>query len=69
MIIDIRQENKDLCLQVKAVEDLNKAINYLCDSDQERHNILKAQSMKLKSKFTVPSAKSKAATTATQPSS
>ena len=40
-IAELRQENKDLCLQVKAIEDLNKAINSSHNTQQKRHVVLK----------------------------
>ena len=69
MIADLRQENKNLHLQFKAVEDLNKDITSSRDSHQERHNVMKVQAKNLKSKFTVPFAKSKVDATAAHPSS
>ena len=68
MIADLCQENKDLRIQVKDVEDLNKAIPSSRDSRQERKNILKAQARKLKFKSLVSFNKSKAVANTTQPS-
>ena len=41
MIDSLRQENMELCIQVKAIEDLNKAITYSHDSRQERRIFFK----------------------------
>ena len=66
---ELRQENKDLHLQVKVIKDLNKAINSSHRSQQERHVVLKSQAKNLKFKSSVSFSKSKAAANATQPSS
>ena len=69
IIDNLRQENKEMRIQVKAVEDLNKAITSSHDSRQERHIVLKTQARKLKFKSLVSSAKLKAIVDAALPSS
>ena len=69
LIAELRQENKDLCLQVKVVEHLNTAINSSHNTRWERHVILNDQAKNLKYKFSISSSKSKAAANAAQPSS
>ena len=64
----LQQENKDLCLEVKTIEDLNK-INLSHRSQQERCAILKSQAQKLKFKTPASSTKSKVVANTTQPSS
>ena len=60
IIASVQEENKDLCLQFKTIEELNKAINVSHRSQQERHAILKSQAQKLKFKTPISSTKSKA---------
>ena len=69
LIAELWQENKDLHLQLKVVEDLNKAINSSHNTQQERRVVLKSQAKKLKFKSPVSSSKSKLATNMAQPSS
>ena len=69
LITEIWQENKDLRLQVKVVEDLNKDINSSHNNRYERRAVLKSQAKKLKFKSPVSSVKSKAAANTAQPSS
>ena len=69
IIADLWQDNKELRIQFRIVEDLNNAITSLHDSWQERHAVLKEQAKNLKFKSHVSSAKSKAAANATFPSS
>ena len=69
LIAEIWQENKDFHLQVKSIEDLNKAINSPYNTRQERRVVLKSQAKNFKFKSFVSSSKSKATANATQPSS
>ena len=69
LIVELRQENKDLRLQVKVVEHLNKAINSSHNTRQERCAVLKSQAKNLKFKSFVSSSKSKATAKTTEPSS
>ena len=41
IITSLREEKKDLCLQVKTIEELNKAINASHRSQQESRAILR----------------------------
>ena len=42
LITELQQENKELRLQVKVIEDLNKAITSSHNSQQESHIFLKS---------------------------
>ena len=48
MIVDLRQKNKKLRIQVKTIEELNKAITSSREFCQEINNVLNAQARKLK---------------------
>ena len=68
LISDLREENKELRLQVKNIEELHKTVSLSQRKQQERHTLLKAWAKKLKFKSPA-SSKSKAATNTTLPSS
>ena len=57
IIADLRQENKELHLQVRNIQDLKKDVTSSHESREERHTVLKAQARNLKFKSHVSSAK------------
>ena len=68
LISELREENKELRLQIKNMEDLHKTVSILQRDLQAMHALLKAQARKLKYKKSV-SSKSKAAVNAALPPS
>ena len=68
LILELREENKELWLQIKNMEDLHKIVSISQRDWQVRHAIMKAHVRKLKYKQYVPS-KSEAAIEATLPPS
>ena len=68
MIAELRDENKELRLQVKNIEELHKAVILSQRTQQERRVLLKAQAKRLKFKSPA-SSKLKATIKAALPSS
>ena len=68
LISKIHEENRELELQIKNMEDIDKTVSTSQRDRQVRHALLKAQARKLKYKQSVPS-KSEAATDAALPPS
>ena len=68
LISELREENRELWLQIKNMEDLHKTVSLSQRDQQARCAILKAHARKLKYKQFVPS-KSEAATDAALPPS
>ena len=69
LISELREENRELQLQIKNMEDLHKTISISQRDRQVRHALLKAQVRKLKYKKSVPSKSEVAADTTLPPSS
>ena len=69
LISELREENRELWLQIKNMEDLHKTISLSQRDRKARHALLKAQERKLKYKQYVPSKSEVAADTALPPSS
>ena len=55
LISDLHEENKELWLQIKNMEDLHKTVSISQSDRQARHSLLKAQARKLKYKKSIPS--------------
>ena len=68
LISELREENRELWLQIKNMENLHKTISTSLRDQQARHALLKAQSRKLKYKKSVPSKSEEAANVALPPS-
>ena len=69
LILELREENKELRLQIKNMEDLHKTVSISQRDGQVRHALLKANARKLKYKQYVPSKSEASVDTAPPPSS
>ena len=69
LISELREENKEMRLQIKNMEDLHKTVSISQRDPKSRHDILKAHARKLKYMQSVPSKSEVAADAALPPSS